>query len=59
MVVTQGGTNIGTVTKVMTNGQGVVTRVLVRGANGQTYSVAPGSLSVSGGTLVATGVRLR
>lgn len=58
MALSQNGTQVGTVTRVSTNGRGVITRVLVRGTNGQIYSVAPSTLTLSGGTL-STSTTLR
>lgn len=51
------GTQVGTVTRVVT-ANGVVTRVLVQGTNGRVYSLAPSTLTASGGSLT-TNVTLR
>jgi len=51
------GTQVGTVYRVVT-ANGVITRVLVQGTNGRIYSLAPGSLTASGGSLM-TSVALR
>jgi hypothetical protein len=51
------GTQVGTVTRVVT-ANGVITRVLVQGTNGRTYSLAPSMLTASGGT-VTTSTTLR
>ena len=47
------GTQVGTVYRVVT-ANGVITRVLVQGTNGRIYSLAPRTLSASGGTLTTT-----
>lgn len=54
MAVLQNGIEVGTVQRVITNHQGVVVRVLVRGMNGQLFSLAPSSLMLSGTTLTTT-----
>lgn len=54
MTLMQGTTQVGTVQRVVTNGQGVITRVVVTGTNGRTYSLSPSSLSLSGGVLSTT-----
>lgn len=60
MAVMQDGSSIGTVKKVVTNGSGVITRVLVQGTNGKIYAVSPTNLTLSGGTLTTTAMlRLR
>jgi len=51
------GTQVGTVYRVVT-ANGVVTRVLVQGTNGRIYSLAPSSLTASGGS-VMTNATLR
>lgn len=51
------GAQVGTVYRVVT-ANGVVTRVLVQGSNGQMYSLAPNTLTASGGTLT-TSAKLR
>jgi len=51
------GAQVGTVTRVVT-ANGVITRVLVQGTNGRTYSLAPSVLTASGGT-VTTSTTLR
>jgi len=53
MPLLSNGSHVGTVTRVIT-AHGVVTRVLVQGMNGRTYSLAPNSLTASGGTLTTT-----
>lgn len=58
MALNRNGTNVGTVTRVNTNGRGVITRVHVRGTNGRNYSLAPSSLSLTDGTL-STSTALR
>jgi len=57
MAVLQNGTQIGTVQRVVTNGQGLIVRVLVRGASGRIFSLSPTQLSLSGGMLTTTGIR--
>jgi hypothetical protein len=54
MALMQNGSQLGTVQRVVTNGRGVITRVLVTGTNGRTYSLSPGSLSLNGGVLTTT-----
>lgn len=54
MVVLQNGIEIGTVQRVIANNHGVVVRVLVKGMNGQHFSLAPSSLALSGTTLTTT-----
>jgi hypothetical protein len=51
MALMQNGTQVGTVQRVVTNGQGMIVRVLVTGTNGRTYSLSPSNLSLTGGTL--------
>jgi hypothetical protein len=47
------GTQVGTVYRVVT-ANGVITRVLVQGTNGRIYSLAPNTLTASGGSLTTT-----
>ena len=47
------GTQVGTVVRVVT-ANGIVTRVLVQGTNGRTYSLAPSTLTASGGSLMTS-----
>lgn len=54
MALMQGTTQVGTVQRIVTNGNGVITRVMVTGTNGRTYSLSPGSLTFSGGVLSTT-----
>lgn len=54
MALMQGTTQVGTVQRIVTNGKGVITRVMVTGTNGRTYSLSPHSLSLSGGVLSTT-----
>jgi hypothetical protein len=54
MPVLQNGIEVGTVQRVITNNHGVVVRVIVRGMNGQTFSLSPTSLALSGTTLTTT-----
>jgi hypothetical protein len=58
MSVMQNGAQVGTVQRVLTNGQGTIVRVLVQGSNGRIYSLSPTQLSLSGSTLTATGIRI-
>jgi hypothetical protein len=51
------GTQVGTVYRVVT-ANGVITRVLVQGTNGRIYSLAPSTLTASGGS-VTTSATLR
>jgi hypothetical protein len=53
MPLFRSGTQVGTVYRVVT-ANGVVTRVLVQGSNGRIYSLAPSSLTSSGGSLTTT-----
>jgi hypothetical protein len=59
MAVIQNGVQIGTVQKIITNGRGIITRVLVRGAGGQLFSLSPTSLSLNGGILTTTAMLTR
>jgi hypothetical protein len=54
MQVMKDGTQVGTVTRVVTNNQGIIVRVLIQGTNGRTYSLSPSSLSLTGGILTTT-----
>ena len=47
------GIQVGTVFRVVT-ANGVITRVLVRGTNGRVFSLAPRTLTASGGTVTTT-----
>lgn len=47
------GTQVGSVIRVMT-ANGVITRVLVQGTNGRIYSLAPSTLTASGGSITTT-----
>jgi hypothetical protein len=47
------GTQVGTVIRVV-NANGVITRVLVQGMNGRIYSLAPNTLTASGGSLMTS-----
>ena len=51
------GTQVGTVYRIVT-ANGVITRVLVQGTNGRVYSLAPSTLTASGGS-VTTSATLR
>jgi hypothetical protein len=54
MAVMQNGAQVGTVERVVTNNHGVIVRVFVKGSNGQTFSLSPNSLNLSGTTLTTT-----
>jgi hypothetical protein len=47
------GTTLGTVSKIMKSSAGMVENVLVTGADGKTYRVAPDNLSLSGDVVIA------
>jgi len=47
------GTQVGTVYRVVT-ANGTITRVLVQGTNGRIYSLAPSTLTASGGSVSTT-----
>lgn len=47
------GAQVGTVVRVVT-ANGVITRVLVQGTNGRIFSLAPRTLTASGGTVMTT-----
>ena len=49
------GTQVGTVYRVLT-ANGVITRVLVQGTNGRIYSLAPSTLTASGGSVMTTAI---
>jgi hypothetical protein len=53
MPLLSNGTQVGTVYRVVT-ANGVITRVLVQGTNGRIYSLAPATLTASGGSLTTT-----
>jgi hypothetical protein len=53
MPLLSNGTQVGTVYRVVT-ANGVVTRVLVQGTNGRMYTLAPNTLTASGGSLTTT-----
>jgi hypothetical protein len=53
MPLLSNGTQVGTVFRVVT-ANGVITRVLVQGTNGRIYSLAPNTLTASGGSLTTT-----
>ena len=53
MPLLSNGTQVGTVFRVV-NANGVITRVLVQGTNGRIYSLAPSTLTASGGSLTTT-----
>jgi hypothetical protein len=53
MPLLSNGTQVGTVYRVVT-ANGTITRVLVQGTNGRIYSLAPATLTASGGSLTTT-----
>lgn len=53
MPLVQNGTQVGTVYRVV-SANGVIQRVLVQGTNGRIYSLAPSSLTASGGSITTT-----
>jgi hypothetical protein len=53
MPLLSNGTQVGTVYRVVT-ANGVITRVLVQGTNGRIYSLAPSTLTASGGSVMTT-----
>jgi hypothetical protein len=53
MPLVSNGTQVGTVYRVVT-ANGTITRVLVQGTNGRIYSLAPATLTASGGSLTTT-----
>jgi hypothetical protein len=54
MPLMQNGVQIGSVQKIITNGKGVITRVLVRSISGQLFSLSPSSLNLTNGILTTT-----
>jgi len=53
MPLISNGTQVGTVYRVVT-ANGVIARVLVQGTNGRIYSLAPSTLTASGGSVTTT-----
>jgi hypothetical protein len=53
MPLLSNGAQVGTVYRVVT-ANGVITRVLVQGSNGRIYSLAPNTLTISGGSVTTT-----
>jgi hypothetical protein len=53
MPLLSNGTQVGTVYRVVT-ANGVIQRVLVQGTNGRIYSLAPSTLTASGGSITTT-----
>jgi len=53
MPLLSNGAQVGTVYRVVT-ANGVITRVLVQGTNGRIYSLAPSTLTASGGSVTTT-----
>lgn len=53
MPVFSNGMQVGSVSRVVT-ANGIITRVLVQGTNGRTYSLSPRTLTASGGTVTTT-----
>lgn len=58
-VMSSAGAQIGTVSKVVTNRHGLVTKVLVKADGGGTVSLAPHSLSVNGSGALVTTAKIR
>jgi sporulation protein YlmC with PRC-barrel domain len=48
------GTQVGTVSQVVTGTDGSIRQVIVTGANGKTYRLAPTTLSISGNVVTTT-----
>jgi hypothetical protein len=48
------GTAVGTVSRVITGSDGSIRAVVVTGTNGQTYRLAPSTLSISGNVVTTT-----
>jgi hypothetical protein len=53
-VRTNGGVNLGTISQIVTGPNGAISQVIVTSTTGQTYRLAPSTLSVSGGVVVTT-----
>lgn len=53
-VYNPGNAQIGTVQRIVTNGQGVVTRVFIKDAAGRTYSLSPTSFTLVGSNLTTS-----
>lgn len=53
-VQTASGTTLGTVTRVVTGTDGTIRMVFVTSSTGQTFRLAPSSLTISGGVLTTT-----
>ena len=58
-VMSTAGAQIGTVSKVVTNAHGVITRVMVKANGGGTVSLSPKSLSVAADGSLVTNARVR
>jgi hypothetical protein len=54
-----GGTSIGTVSRVITGTDGSIRQVIVTSPTGQTYRLAPTTLSISGGVVTTTSTSIR
>lgn len=55
-VRTSTGTSVGTVTRVVTGTDGTVRQVIVTSSTGQTFTLSPAMLSISGGVVTTTQV---
>ena len=53
-VVNASGANIGTISQVVTDSSGNIRLVVVTSSTGQTFRLAPSTLSISGGTVTTT-----
>ena len=49
-----GGTSIGTVSQIVTGSDGSIRLVIVTGTNGQTYRLAPSTLTIENGVVTTT-----
>jgi hypothetical protein len=53
-VSTSGGTTLGTISRIVTGTDGTIRQVIVTSPTGQTYRLAPSSLSISGSVVTTT-----
>jgi hypothetical protein len=54
LVRTSGGANLGTISQIVTGADGAISQVIVTSTNGQTYRLAPASLSISSGVVTTS-----
>jgi hypothetical protein len=54
LVTTSGGANLGTISQIVTGADGAISQVIVTSTNGQTYRLAPASLSISSGVVTTS-----